>query len=136
MAFEATSGFEAVLKQARDQAFVLGERHHAVADVAGREHVELAAQTAGAAAVIADGHYRCEFKMAFGGFDVALQSSQQRGKAGSATDGDNSQGRRGPNGGRFAGQSITPLLQDLTARPIKQLWSQMFCACVRSGAKL
>ncbi len=91
VAFEAASGFEAVLKQARDQAFVFGERHHAVANIAGWEHVELAAQAAGTAAVVGDGHHRSELQLAFGGLDVALQPSQQSGKAGSATDGDDFQ---------------------------------------------
>jgi hypothetical protein len=42
------------LKQAAEKRFVFRKRHHAVADVAGREDAILAAQAAGAAAVIGD----------------------------------------------------------------------------------
>jgi hypothetical protein len=75
MTFEAASTVEAVLEEARDQAFVFGESHHAVADIAGREHVELAAEASGAPAVVSDGYHRGEFQLAFGRFDVALQAS-------------------------------------------------------------
>src|SRR5208283_1349813 len=46
---------EAVLEEAGEQELVLGERDHAVADVAGREHVELFAEAAGGATVVGDG---------------------------------------------------------------------------------
>jgi hypothetical protein len=39
---------------------VLGEGDHAVADIAGREHVEVLAETAGGAAVVSDGDDRGE----------------------------------------------------------------------------
>ena len=47
---------EAVLKEAAEKGFVFRKSDHAVANVAGREDAILAAQTAGAAAVIRDGH--------------------------------------------------------------------------------
>lgn len=53
---EPSTGVEAILKKASKKSFVLGERHHAVADVAGREHAILAAQAAGAATIIGDGN--------------------------------------------------------------------------------
>jgi hypothetical protein len=60
------------LKEARHQGFVGRERDHAIADVAGRQHVKIAAQAAGAAAVVGDGHHCCELDPAFTGFDVAF----------------------------------------------------------------
>ena len=52
---ETASGVEAVLKESCQQRFVLGKGDQAIADIAGREHAVLAAQTAGAATVIGDG---------------------------------------------------------------------------------
>ena len=49
---------EAVLEQLADQRLVLGQRRQAVADVAGRRHAEVAAQAAGAAAVVGGGDDR------------------------------------------------------------------------------
>jgi len=46
---------KAVLEEAGEQELVLGEGDHAVADVAGREHVEFVAETAGGAPVVCDG---------------------------------------------------------------------------------
>jgi len=54
VAFEAAV-MEAVLEEACEQELVLGERDHAVADVAGGEHVEFFAEAAGGATVIGDG---------------------------------------------------------------------------------
>ena len=54
MAFEVAL-VEAVLEEAGEQVFVLGEGDHAVADVAGGEHVEVFAETAGGASVVSDG---------------------------------------------------------------------------------
>ena len=45
---------EAVLKQPPEQVLVLRKRHHAVANVAGRENAVFAAQAAGAAAIVGD----------------------------------------------------------------------------------
>ena len=46
VSLEPAAGLEAVLEEAREQRGVLAERDHAVADVAGRQDVELAAQAA------------------------------------------------------------------------------------------
>src|ERR1700747_3586336 len=43
-----------ILKQSPEQSLILGERYHAVADVAGRKDTILSAQTAGAAAIVGD----------------------------------------------------------------------------------
>ncbi len=52
VALQSAPGLEAVLEKARKQRGVFAERDHAIADVAGRQDVELAAQPAGAAAVV------------------------------------------------------------------------------------
>jgi hypothetical protein len=110
---------EAVLEEAGEQKLVLGERDHAVADVAGREHVEFIAETAGGATVVCDGddggevadeagkvggeRFRlgigveegCGTGRAAGGGgrgDVTLEASQQGGKACAAADGYDSEG--------------------------------------------
>ena len=46
---------EAVLEETGEEMLVFGERDHAVADVAGGEHVEVFAEAAGGAAVVGDG---------------------------------------------------------------------------------
>ena len=55
VADEAAAGVKAILKEAAEQGFVLRERDHAVANVAGRKDAIFAAQAAGAAAVVGDG---------------------------------------------------------------------------------
>ena len=44
------------------------ERHHAVADIARRQHVEIAAQAAGTASVVGDGHHGGDLQDPFAGF--------------------------------------------------------------------
>src|ERR1019366_7972649 len=46
---------EAILEELGEQVFVLRERDHAVADVAGGKHFEILAETAGGASVVGDG---------------------------------------------------------------------------------
>src|SRR5712664_2092153 len=58
VADQTATSVEAVLKEAAEQSFIFRKRDHAVADVAGREDTILAAQAAGAAAVIGDGDNR------------------------------------------------------------------------------
>ena len=109
---------EAVLEEAGEQELVLGERDHTVAHVAGREHVEFFAETAGGATVVCDGddggevadeagkvggeRIRLGIGVAegdgFGGVagcggrgDVSLEAAQQGGEAGAAADGDYSE---------------------------------------------
>ncbi len=98
VAFEVAVG-EAVLEEAREQVLVLRERDHAVADVAGGQHVQVFAQAAGGTAVVGDGDDGGEVADEAGqgvgdrqragrGGGVALEAAQQRGEAGAATDGD------------------------------------------------
>ena len=60
VSFQTASGMEAILEQTRQQGLILRQRHHAVADVARRQHLELAAQATGAAAVIAHRDNGCD----------------------------------------------------------------------------
>ena len=55
VADEAAAGVKAILEEAAEQSFVLRERDHAVANVAGRQDAVFAAQAAGTAAVVGDG---------------------------------------------------------------------------------
>src|SRR5580704_5889199 len=60
VAFEARAFLEAVLEQLRQKGFVFGESHDAVANVAGRQHVEFFAEAPAGTAVVADRHYRAK----------------------------------------------------------------------------
>ena len=74
---------EAVLEEARLQAgLVLGHRHEAVADVAGRQHAELAAQHARRAAVVGHGDDGARLEA------EREQAVDDRRQAGAAADGD------------------------------------------------
>ena len=57
MAREARASFKAVLEELGKQCFILGQGDNAIADVAGREHVELFAQAAAGAAIVGDGDH-------------------------------------------------------------------------------
>ena len=100
---------EAVLEELGEEMLILGESDEAVADVAGREHVEIFAKTSGGAAVIGDGDDGGEVadeareglavfaggdESAEGWGDEALKAAQERGEAGSAADGDDTKLRR------------------------------------------
>ena len=65
VALQAAARQETVLKETAEQVFVSGKRHHAVADVAGRQDIKIAPQTPGAAAVVGDGYDRSELNAAF-----------------------------------------------------------------------
>jgi hypothetical protein len=78
---------------------ILGERDHAVADVAGGKHFEVFAETAGGAAVIGDGDYGGEIAdeagdvvtVGLGGGgsgNVTLEAAEEGGEASASTDGD------------------------------------------------
>ena len=54
-------GLETVLEKAREQGFVLRQRGDAVANVAGREHVELLAQASAGAAIVGHRDHSREF---------------------------------------------------------------------------
>ena len=58
VALQAASAVETILKQPAQQRLVLRKRHHAIADIARRQNAVLAAQPAGAAAVVRDRHHR------------------------------------------------------------------------------
>ena len=73
---------EAVLEEAGHQRLGVRQRDDAVAEVAGRQDAELAAEAAGAAAVVGDGHDGRDV----GG--VVLEAAQHRREAGPAADGD------------------------------------------------
>jgi hypothetical protein len=60
VASETASRGEAVLKKGSEEVLVCREGYHAVAYVTGRQDAVLAAEAAGAAAVIGDGDYRGE----------------------------------------------------------------------------
>lgn len=51
---------KAILEKSRQQSRVFRERDHAVADVAGRKHLQLIAQTPGTATIIRNGDDRGE----------------------------------------------------------------------------
>src|SRR4029077_1003969 len=55
VANEAAASVKTILEEAAKKSFVLRKSDHAIANVAGREDAVLAAQAAGAAAVIGDG---------------------------------------------------------------------------------
>src|SRR5947207_14276689 len=88
-----------ILKQPAEKGFILRESYHAVADIAGREDAVLAAQAAGAAAVIGDGNNGSEIGDGpFGGGTVVsaanhvfLEATKQRGKPGAASQGDDAE---------------------------------------------
>ena len=78
---EATLG-EAVVQQLAHRLFRVGECQDAAPDIAGRQHPEILAQRAGAAAVVRNGDDRRDVAR------IALQSAQHRGQAMPAADGD------------------------------------------------
>ena len=90
---EAAPGRKAILKQTTQQRLVLRKRHHAVADVAGRQDAVFPAQAARTAAVIGhcDDGSQVANGIARGIFrprrDVFLQAAQQCGKARASADG-------------------------------------------------
>ena len=112
VAFEIAVG-EAVLEEAGEEGFVLGEGDEAVADVAGGQHLEVFAEAAGGTAVVGDGDDGREFadecgKVLEGGVgegrgaggrgDKGLEAAQEGREASSSTDGDDSELARGGHG--------------------------------------
>jgi len=87
------------LKEAAKQGFIFGKSDHAVADVAGREDTFLAAQAAGAAAVIGDGDDRGEVGDGMLGRSVLIgatnyvffQPAEKCREAGAAAESDNAE---------------------------------------------
>jgi hypothetical protein len=102
VAAKPVAGAEAMGEELHQQIFLFAERHHAVAQVAGGQHVEVFAQAAGRAAVIGDSDHGGKvgdggwIKSGLaGGTDVAAKSTQQGGKAGSAANGHHPQRMHG-----------------------------------------
>jgi hypothetical protein len=107
---------EAVLEELGEEVLVFAEGDHAVADVAGREHFEVFAETAGGASVVGDGDDGGEIadeagvgwcgvltfglgRGSVGGAtgcggrgDVAFESTEKRREAGASADGDDAEG--------------------------------------------
>src|SRR5215475_14526306 len=54
VSLEAAAAVETVLKQAREESRILAQRDHAIADIARRQDVKLAEQTAGTSSVVCD----------------------------------------------------------------------------------
>ena len=76
---------EAVIEELSEKLLVLGERHQAVADIAGRKHAEIPPQAAGTSALISHGYdsgeagnLRLNWAGRAGSDDVVLQSAENR----------------------------------------------------------
>ena len=118
VADQAAAGVKAVLEKAAEKSFIFRKGDHAIANVAGREDAVLAAQAAGAAAVIGDGDDGGEIGdgvLGAGVFvgaanDEFLEAAKKSGEAGAAAESDDAEGA----GERFS------------------IWSFVF-SCGRSG---
>ena len=55
VACEPAAGAETILKKPAEQRFILGKRHHAIANVSRGQNTILATQTAGTSTVVGDG---------------------------------------------------------------------------------
>src|SRR6266849_7423864 len=96
VAHQTAAGVEAVLKEATEKGFVFRKSDHAVANVAGGEDAIFAAQAAGAAAVIRDGHNGGEVGDGMLGRGVLigaadymfLEAAKEGGKTSAAAEGD------------------------------------------------
>src|SRR6266478_4296860 len=92
VADETAARVKTILKKAAEEGFILRKSDHAVAYVAGRENAVLAAQAAGASAVIGDGDDGGEIgdgALGAGAFvgaadDEFLETAEERGEAGAA----------------------------------------------------
>src|SRR5580698_8579288 len=102
VAFEAGTGAKSMAEEAGDEVLIFREGNHAVAQVAGRKHVEVFPQPATRAAVVGDSNDRSEMaEKAWvpvtirlsnaGRRDVALESAEQGGEACAAAHSDDSQ---------------------------------------------
>ena len=84
---------EPVLEEAAHHRLVVGQRHQAVAQVAGREHAHVAAEPARAAAVVRHGHDGGEIA------GLRLEAAEQRGQPVASADGDDARPARQAAGG-------------------------------------
>jgi hypothetical protein len=93
VADQSSAGMKTILKEPSEQRLILGKRDHAIANIARRQNAILAAQTAGAAAVVGDGNNRGEIRngpisadmLIFATAYMLFQSAQQRGQTRAAT---------------------------------------------------
>ena len=95
MSAQAIAGRETILKEPPEQAFILRERNHAIANISRRQDVEFFAQTPTGASVIGHGDNRREISDLRS--HISLQSTKKRGKTCAAADGDNIQWTTGRN---------------------------------------
>ena len=103
VAFQFAAGAEAMAEETGDEALVFREGDHAVAEVPGGEHIEVAAEAAAGAAIVGDGNHRGEVgdEGRAGGRreesnsvgNAELEATQERGEACSTADGDDAQAR-------------------------------------------
>src|ERR1039457_4528393 len=90
-----------VLKQAPQQRLILRERHHAVANISGRQNTVLAPQASRASAIIGDRDNggevadRMTVRFLAASRDVILQSMKQHRETRAATDGGDAHARSG-----------------------------------------
>ena len=132
VAFERVAAAEAVGEELGQQVLFFAERHHAVAQVAGRQHVEVLAQAAGGAAVVGHRDHGGQVgdQARLGGWlagrgNVPAQSAQQRGKAGAAADGHYAQRAaqesrlrcQGTSGGRHVNHAVGGRSRRVHSRP-------------------
>ncbi len=101
VAFQSVAGAKAVGEQLDQQILFFAEGDHAVAEVAGRQHVEVFAQASRGSTVIRDGYDGGEVADLTwlragqaGQRNVTAQAAQQRGQPCSAAHGDNPQSSR------------------------------------------
>ena len=98
MPSQVSRAFESILKKRRQERFVGGESHETVANVAGRQHLKLVAQTSGATAVIRDRDERGEvgeIDIVLGGFrrrvHELLEPGEKGGQTGASANGEDPQ---------------------------------------------
>src|SRR3989442_11030966 len=98
MAAQTDAGLETILKKPAQQSFILGQGHHAIAEVTGWQDAVFATQAPRTAAVIRDGDDGREIGngvviiVPLAGSGLTFQAAQQCGKACATADGDNTPG--------------------------------------------
>ena len=90
-------------EEPRQQRLIIGQRHHAVAEVARRQHVEVTPQPPARSAIVGHGHDGSKIadqssalgcssgSLALRRRSIAAQPAQQGGKPGATTDGNHAQ---------------------------------------------
>lgn len=67
MPLQSTTRGEAVVEKPRKHCFLFTEGGHAVADIAGGQHIEIAAQPSGTAAIVGNGNHGRDVDNRFAG---------------------------------------------------------------------